>query len=57
MYEFSEEQIILVQVRAPITKPAAFAASLMTWIQALGATKILILASANASWRRDDLLE
>jgi predicted ATP-grasp superfamily ATP-dependent carboligase len=56
VFEVPEKNIILIQIRAPITQPSTFASDIVSWVKQCGANKILVLASANASWRDDNLI-
>jgi proteasome assembly chaperone 2 len=48
--------VILVIVRAPITNARSFSQEVVQWLIAARVKSLVVLSSANASWRMDNLI-
>jgi proteasome assembly chaperone 2 len=56
VYVMLDYNYTLLHIRSPIVKHKLFAKELVSWVKREGFIRWLILASANASWRMDQLL-
>jgi proteasome assembly chaperone 2 len=52
----SVDSVLLIIIRAPITSAKRFANELIQWLIQAKITKLVVLSSANSSWRMDNMI-